>query len=210
MQASFGFGAATTVDSEECHNAYYSATDDSAFVSYFADTSLQVAKIALSSSTAVWAKKVDVGVDNSVYFASRFFFVDEARGKLYATSNYATLYLFVCKFAADDGTPESCFRMGSGVGEFPFYMSVNSEFLLIMGSSLSWKGSGSQRGTFLINLNTESMDTSCSELNLQSADIAWSDSTSSFPVYTLATSEIAMDTTVDITAGSTNSLSNPT
>ena len=55
----------------------------------------------------------------------------------------------------------------------------------------------------------QSLDESCSALNLQTANVEWSDETYSFPVYALAKSEITMGTTQDITSGSTNSLDNP-
>ena len=124
-----------------------------------------MAKINVGTATTTWAKKTDIGVDNSVYAGCRYFFFNEGTSKIYATSNYQTSYFFVCVFA-DTGSLESCIRMGSGIGEFPYFMSLNVNFLFIMGSSLSWKTTGSTRGTFAINLNMQTLDETCETLNL--------------------------------------------
>ena len=93
----FGLGA-NTGSTEESQNVYYSDSDESVFISYFASTNAYIAKVILATSTAVWAKKTDIGVDNTVYISTRFFFFDETASKIYVTSNYQTLYLFVCIF----------------------------------------------------------------------------------------------------------------
>ena len=75
-----------------------------------------------------------------------------------------------------------------------------------MGSSLSWKSESNTRGTFLLNLNLETLDTTCSALNLQSATVSWTDDVAGFPVYTVATSTVTVITTTDITSGTSNSV----
>ena len=202
----FGIGA-NVGNNEENHNVFYKDADGSAFVSYFATTFFWLARINLATSTTAWAKKTDIGVDNSVYEGCRYFFYDESTSKLYATSNYQTIYFFVCVFT-DTGTLESCIRMGSGIGEFPYFMSLNANFLFIMGSSLSWKTTGSTRGTFAINLNMQQLDDTCETLNLQTAIVTWTDDSSGFPLYGISTTDVAVDNYVS--SGSSNSVGTPT
>ena len=97
--------------------------------------------------------------------------------------------------------------MGSGSGEFPYYMSLNGNFLLIMGSSLSWKTSGSTRGTFAINLDMQNLDDTCTALNLATATITWTDDMMGFPVYSVSTADVQVTNPTD--SGGSNSVSTP-
>ena len=98
VQNTFGLGA-NTGSNEESQNLFYSEADQTVFICYFSWQNLRIAKISLTPSTTVqWAKTTDIDIDNTIYFESRYFFFDQNTGKVYVTSNYQTLYMFVCIF----------------------------------------------------------------------------------------------------------------
>ena len=190
IQSTFGLGADTVDDREENHNVHYLSANNSAFVSYFADTYIYLGYVDLSSKSLVWARRHNIGIDNSVHRGCRYFFYHDSPARIYLTSNYGTEYVFLCLFAPENGNRKRCFKYGSGAGEFPFYMSLQNEFLLLMGSSLSWKSATSSRGTYILNMGKRTEDVSCSALSIAEITFTWEDAISTLPVYSVTESDL--------------------
>ena len=55
----------------------------------------------------------------------------------------------------------------------------------------------------------DTLDSTCSTLNLQTASVTWEDATTTFPVYSVSTADVKVTTTSDISGVLTNTVSNP-
>ena len=122
--------------------------------------------LAYVIGTLNWSKKICV---SSSDIHRRTVTYDSTTSQLYFASDMANNYVFICRINKDTGAKIYCAKYDGDGADYPVFLSVVGDFLLILGSSDSSElNGGSTYGNHLSKvLKTLQSDYGCTTLDLQ-------------------------------------------
>ena len=114
---------------------------------------LFVVKTALDLTIA-WSTKTCFSSTNT---EGKYLTKDPSEQTLYLASDYQDTHFFICKVQASDGSMPYCASLDGDAADYPFYLKVIGNYLLVQGSSESseFKRIGDQWGHFVLWINKD-------------------------------------------------------